>query len=601
MKCRRGYVVGRLRAGLTIRDAQSEMNTIMARLNLLHVPENRGWGAYVASFRDSALGPVRPLMWLLLGAVAMVLMIACGNAANLLLARMANRTHELGVRATLGARRGRLLRQMLTESFILGVAAGGTGIGLAWIFLHLLTSLSPGDIPGVTDATLDLRVLGFLVVITVLTSLLFGVLPSIAATRINLAEFLQSRGMRGVVGDGRRVRKGLIIVQVALVVVLLTGSGLLLRSYANVLAAPMGFSPSTVTANIMFSPEIAEMPANPLFTTASKRRLFLEGVLEKFKRIPGVQAVGAINNLPLSHWYTRTTLEAEGYPNEKSQMVELLLVTPDFFSSMGISLLRGRGFTDDDGPGHPLAVLVNEALARKYFGTVDAVGRRLRRGPDEKWTVITGVVGDVRNVKPEAAAVPEMYLPLWQGDSDNAPITGADFTVRSVLPAATVVKEMRTAMRTVDPNLALADVGTMNDLESQVTATRRFQTTLLTVFSVVSMLLAVIGVYGVIAFSVRQRTGEIGVRMALGATRWGIVAMVLREAFVLLAFGLAIGMAGALGLTRLLERFLYQVSPLDPVTYTLVPLLMLTSTVMACVVPSVRAAVIDPMTALRQE
>jgi putative ABC transport system permease protein len=390
-------------------------------------------------------------------------------------------------------------------------------------------------------------------------------------------------------------------VQIALVVVLLTGSGLLLRSYANVLAAPMGFSPSTVTANIMFSPEIAEMPTNPLFTTASKRRLFLEGVLEKFKHIPGVQAVGAINNLPLSHWYTRTTLEAEGYPNEKGQMVELLLVTPDFFSSMGIPLLRGRGFTDDDGPGHPLAVLVNEALARKYFGTVDAVGRRLRRGSDEKWTVITGVVEDVRNVKPEVAAVPEMYLPLWQGDSDNGPITGADFTVRSLLPAAIVVKEMRMAMRSIDPNLALANVATMNDLESQVTATRRFQTTLLTVFSVVAMLLAVIGVYGVIAFSVRQRTGEIGVRMALGATRWGVVALVLREAFVLLAFGLAIGMAGALGLTRLLERFLYQVSALDPVTYTLVPLLMLTTTAMACVVPSVRAAVIDPMTALRHE
>jgi predicted permease len=596
-----GYVVARLRAGITIRDAQSEMSTLMARLNLLHAPEDRGWGAHVKSFRDSALGPVRPLMWLLLGAVAMVLMIACGNAANLLLARMANRTHELGVRATLGARRGRLLRQMLTESLMLSVAAGASGIGLAWVFLHLLTRLNPGVVPGIAEAKLDLRVLGFLILTTVLTSLLFGVLPSIAATRINLAEFLQSRGMRGVVGDGLRMRKALITAQVALAVVLLTGSGLLLRSYANVLAAPMGFSPCTVTANIVFSPEIAEIPANPLFTTATKRRLFLEDVLERLKRIPGVQAVGAINNLPLSHWYTRTTLEAEGYPNEKGQMVELRLVTPGYFSSMRIPLLRGRGFTDNDGPGHPLALVVNEALARRYFGTVDAVGRRLRRGSDEKWIAITGVIGDVRNVNRETAAVPEMYLSFWQGDSDYSPAPGADFTVRSVLPAGVVVSAMRRTMRNIDSNLALADVGTMNDLESRVTASRRFQTTLLTVFSLVAMLLALIGVYGLIAFSVRQRTGEIGVRVALGATRWGVVGLVLREALVLLASGLAIGLACAFGLTRLLERFLYQVSSIDPVTYTLVPLLLLTATVTACIVPSVRAAAIDPVVALRHE
>jgi predicted permease len=596
-----GYVMARLRPATTVRDAQAEMNTLMARLNLLHMPENRGWGAYVKSFRDAALGPVRPLMWLLLGAVAMVLLIACGNAANLLLARMANRTHELGVRATLGARRGRLLRQMLTESLMLSVAAAATGIGLAWIFLHLLMHVNPGDIPGMADAKLDLLVLGFAVLVTLLTILLFGVLPSIAATQINLAEFLQSRGMRGVVGGGRRLRKGLVVVQVALVVVLLTGSELLLRSYANVLAAPMGFSPSTVTANIVFTPEIAEMPANPLLATAAKRRLFLESVLERFEHIPGVQAVGAINNLPLNHWYTKTMFEVEGYPNEKGQMTELRLVTPGYFSSMEIPLLRGLGFSGSDGPGQPLAVVVNEAFARRYFGTVDAVGRRVRRGLDGKWTAITGVVGDVRAVNRETPAVPEMYLSFWQGDSDYMPAPGADFTIRSVLPADTVVGEMRKAMRSIDPNLALADAGTMSDLESQTVARRRFQTTLLTVFSVAAMLLALIGVHGLIALSVRQRTGEIGVRMALGATRHAVVALVLREGLALLALGLAFGMAGALGLTRLLEGFLYHVPAIDPITYGLVSLLLLIATVMACIVPGVRAAAIDPMDALRHE
>jgi predicted permease len=596
-----GYVVGRLQPGVSTRKAQAEMSAIMSRLNLLHATEDRGWGAYMKSFRESALGPVRPLMWLLLCAVGLVLMIACSNAANLLLARAANRTHELGVRATLGARRGRLLRQMLTESLMLSMAAGGAGAGLAWVFLHGLLRLNPGDIPRMAEAALDSRVLGFLIAVTALTSVLFGVLPSFAATRINLAEFLRSSGMRGVVGDRRKIRGALAIAQVALVVVLLTGAGLLLRSYAKVLSAPMGFSPTTVTASVVFSPQIAEMPKDPLFNTAANRRLFLKGALSRFKRIPGVQAAGAVDVLPLSHWEAITPFEAQGYPNEKGQTVELRRVTPDYFSAMDIPLVRGRGFTDGDDSGHPLAVVVNEALARKYFGTIDAVGHRLRRSSESNWAVVTGVVGNVRNLSREAAAAPQMYLSFWQGDLDSAPVSGADFTVRSVLPANAVAKEMRAAMRNLDPNLALADVHTMSDLESEATARRRFQTTLLTVFSVAAMLLAVIGVYGLMAFSVRQRTGEIGIRMALGATRSGVVKLVLREALTLLAGGLGIGLAASAGLTRLLAGFLYQVPAIDPVTYMLVPVLLLAGTLMACVIPSVRAASIDPMSALRHE
>jgi predicted permease len=578
------------------------MGTIMSRLNRLHATYDRGWGAYVKSFRESALGPVRPLMWLLLGAVGLVLMIACGNAANLLLARAAGRTHELGVRATLGARRERLLRQMLTEAFMLSVAAGGVGAGLAWFFLHGLLRLNPGDIPRMTEATLDLRVLGFLAAVTMLTSLLFGVLPSFTVTRINLAEFLQSSGMRGVVGDRGRTRRTLAIAQVALVVVLLTAAGLLLRSYAKVLSAPMGFSPSTVTASIMFSSQIAEIPQNPLFSTAARRGLFLEDALSRFRRIPGVQAAGAVDVIPLSHWEVITPFEAAGYPNERGQTVELRRVTPEYFSAMQIPLVQGRGFTDDDGPGHPRAVVVNEALARKYFGTVDAVGHQVRQSAQDEWVTVTGVVGDVRTMSRETAAAPQMYLSFWQGDLDDVPpVNGADFVVRSVLPADAVIRQMRAAMRNLDPNLALADVRTMNDLESVAAARRRFQATLLAVFSAVAMVLAVIGVYGLIAFSVRRRTGEIGLRMALGATRSGVVKLVLREGLTLLAAGLGIGLVAAAGLSRWLTEFLYQVPAIDPVTYTLVPLLLLAATIVACLVPSARAAGIDPMDALRHE
>jgi predicted permease len=596
-----GYVLGRLNPAVTIPEAQAEMGTIMSRLNWLHAAYDRGWGAYVKSFRESALGPVRPLMWLLLGAVGLVLMIACGNAANLLLARAAGRTHELGVRAALGARRARLLRQMLTESLMLSVAAGGVGVGLAWFFLHGLLRLNPGDIPRMTMATLDLRVLGFLGVVTVLTSLLFGVLPSFTVTQINLVEFLKSSGMRGVVGDRGGHRRTLAIAQVALVVVLLTAAGLLLRSYSKVLSAPMGFSPSTVTASVMFSSQIAEMPQNPLFSTAARRGQFLEDALSRFRRIPGVQAAGAVDVIPLSHWEVNTPFEAAGYPNERGQTVELRRVTPEYFSAMQIPLVQGRGFTDDDRPGRPRAVVVNEALARKYFGTVDAVGHQIRQSAQDEWVTVTGVVGDVRTMSREAAAAPQMYLSFWQGDLDTAPVSGADFVVRSVLPADAVIRQMRAVMRNLDPNLALADVRTMNDLESVAAARRRFQATLLAVFSAVAMVLAVIGVYGLIAFSVRQRTGEIGLRMALGATRSGVVKLVLREGLTLLAAGLGIGLAAAAGLSRLLTGFLYQVSAIDPMTYMLVPLLLFVATIAACLVPSARAAGIDPMSALRHE
>jgi putative ABC transport system permease protein len=596
-----GYALARLKPGSTIREAQAEMSTIMSRLNALHSVDDRGWGAFVKSFRDTALGPVRPLMWLLLGAVGLVLLIACGNAANLLLARSASRTHELGVRATLGARRGRLLRQMLAESLLLSVAAGCAGVALAWLFLHVLLRLNPGDIPRMADASLDYRVLGFLAGATMLTTLLFGVLPSFTTTRINLAEFLKSAGMRGIVGDGTRVRKGLAIAQIAVVVVLLTGAALLLRSYAKVLAVPTGFSPSTIAVNLQFSPHFIEVSTNPLYNTAQKRRLFFADVLDRLQHIHGVQAAGIVDSLPLSHSEYLAPIEAQGYPNGKNQLVERRRVSPDYFSAMQIPLIEGQGFTDWDAPGHPVAVVVNEALARKYIGAVDAVGHHIRISPQDPWMTITGVMADVRNMSPETAAAPQMYNSFWQSDTDDAPVNGAYIAVRSLLPEDAMVKEIRAVIRSRDPNLAIADVHTMSDLESEATARRRFQTTLLTVFAVIATVLALIGVYGLLAFSVRQRTGEIGIRMALGSTRTGVINLVLREGLAMLGAGLVIGLAASLGISRLVSGFLFGVPAIDPLTYALVPFVLLVGTLAACLVPSVRAVGIDPIDALRHE
>jgi predicted permease len=589
-----GFTVARLKPGVSVRQAQAEMSSIMSHLDLLHNAGTRGWGAFVKSFRDSALGPVRPLMWLLMGSVGFVLLIACGNAANLLLARAAARTHELGVRATLGARRGRLLRQLLTESLMLSAAAGLVGVGLAWLFLHALLKLNPGDIPRMDDARLDLRVMGFVVLVSVLTSVLFGMLPSLSTTRINLAEFLKSSGMRGVSGDRRRVRHGLAIAQIALLVVLLTGTGLLLRSYAKLLSVPTGFSAATVTADVQMSSQ---------YGNAHKRRAIFGSLIERLKSVPGVQAVGVVNELPLSDSESLSTIFVEGYPNIKKQLVEERGITRGYLSAMQTPLLEGRDFSGEDISGHRLVAIVNEAFAKKYFANEDPIGRRIRSREDanEPWITVVGVAKDVRYMSLEAPAAPLVYRSFWQVEWFESSIVGAYFAVRSSLPQDVVVAQIRATVKAIDPTLAIADVHTMGELVSLDTARRRFQTALLTIFSGAAMLLAMIGMYGLLAYSVRQRTGEIGIRMALGSSKAGVMRLILREGLTLLAIGLVIGVAAALLCTRLLTSFLYGVSTFDPATFVLVPLLLLAATFAACLIPSFRAAAVDPMNALRHE
>ncbi len=584
-----GFAVARLKPGVTMGQGQAEMGTIMSRLNLLHDPKSRGWYAVVRSFRDSAFGPVRPLMFLLLGAVGFVLLIACGNAANLLLAHAASRTHELGVRATLGARRSRLLRQMLTESLVLSAAAGLLGIGLAWLFLRALLSLNPGDIPRMQNASLDVPVMAFLVFTTMLTSILFGILPSLSATRIHLAEFLKSAGQRGIMGDRRRLRNSLVITQVAMVVILLTGAGLLLRSYLKVISVPTGFSRSTVAVSVELGPQ---------YNTVEKQRAFFVQLLDKIKPVRGVQDAGLVNHLPLSGAESLTLLfEVKGFPVDKNQLVEERSVTPNYLSAMQMPLFEGRPFTDQDGPGHPPVAIVNRAFARKYFPGRDAVGGQIRSDPSAPWTTVVGVIGDVRNMSLEAPAEPQIYRPLWQ-DSE---MHSCNLAVRSSLPISAVVSTISAAVRSLDPDLAIASVHTMGDAVSKATARRRFQTTLLTVFSAIAMIMALVGVYGLLAYSVRQRTGEIGLRMALGSSRVRVVLLVLREALGLVGMGLLAGIAFAFPVTRLLRSFLYDVPALDPITFVLVPALLFVAALAACLIPSSRAASVDPISALRQE
>ena len=584
-------VLARLAPGVTLKDAQAEMSALVARLEPLHKGLMfKGMTALVKPLNKQVLGPVRPLMLLLLAAVGFVLLIACGNAANLLIARAANRRHELGVRATLGARRGRLLRQMLTESLLLGSAAGIVGIGLAYLFIRALLKLNPGNIPHMESASLDLRALAFLVLISLTTSIVFGILPALSATRINLAGFLAGAGTRGLVPDRRRTRRMLVTAQVALVVVLLTGAGLFLHSYLNVLSVQTGFSPSTIAVSV---------PIGPAYNTIEKRRAFYATLLERISTQHGIDSAGLVNYLPLTNSESFTTLWVDGYPNHDRQLVEARAITAGYLTAMQTPLLKGRNFTrDEDSPAqHPL-VIVNQTFANKFFTGKDPIGQHLRTGTDLPWSTVIGVVQDIRNQSLETAAVPQIYVSFL---SSYPPPNGADVAVRSSSPQTAIVSSIRAAVRSIDPSLAISGIHVMNDFATRATAPRRFQTTLLTLFSAIALFLAVVGVYGLLAYSVRQRTGEIGLRMALGSTRTGIARLILREGLSLLITGLCLGMVVAVAFARSLRGFLYEIPALDPLTFALVPALLFIATLAACLIPSAHAATTDPMVALRHE
>ena len=588
-----GVALARLKPQMTVEEAQAEMNTIMSRLDLLHDEDMRGSSVLVTPFMDTALGPARPLMRLLLGAVCFVLLIACANAANLLLARAANRPHELGVRATLGAGRGRLLRQMFAESLILSCLSGLVGVGLAYAFLKALLKLDPGDVPRMQDARLDLPVMLFLVSVTILTSILFGALPSLCATRIDLGAFLKTAGIGGIAGDRRRMRTHLVVVQVALVVLLLVGTGLLLRSYVNVLAVQTGFSASTVTVSLKL---------NPPHTVARSGQIFTGKLVEAMKNVHGVHAAGLVNCLPLSNTEGITSIELERYPNQKKQVVEQRRVTSDYLAAMQIPLLDGRAFTEDDDQGYSSVAIVNQAFAKQYFAGASPIQHRVRGSSDTQWLTIVGEIGNVRNTSVEAVPPAQIYVPLWQKDSDEEPTAMSVYlAVRSSLSKELIVPEIRAAARSLDPNLAIAEISTMYDRVSQATARRRFQMTLLTLLSGVATFLAIVGVYGLLTYSVRQRTAEIGIRMALGSSRIRVLLLILQEGLGLIGVGILIGLAAALLSTKLLNGFLYGVPRIDPVTFLMVPTLLAFATLAACLIPSWKASRIDPMTALRHE
>ncbi|MGZ5719408.1 MAG: ADOP family duplicated permease [Burkholderiales bacterium] len=579
----RGNAVARLKAGVSIAQAQAETSTLMVRLDKLHDARVRGWGAQVENFVDSTVGHVRALLWLLLGAVCIVLLIACGNAANLLLARAASRMRELGVRVALGAGRSRIIRQLLTESLLIGLVAGGVGICLAYVFLRVLPHLNPGNIPRLNEASLDTRVLFFTVVVSVLTSVITGILSASAVSRINLTDFLATSSSRSVAG-AHTVQSTLIVVESALVVVLLAGAGLFIRSYINVVSVDTGFSQSTVAMNI----ELDARYSQP------QRVEFFRNLFARVEALPGVQKVGGISNLPLSNSEDLREFEVDGYPNKKGQLAEFRWATPQYFSVMGIPLAAGRLFTQEDKSNRSIAI-VNESFANKYFNNRNQIGGRVSRDDDHtQWSTVVGVIGDVRDSALEKAPEPQIYY--LDGDFE-----GGYIAVRSTLPAKSLAANIRSTLRSIDPSLAVGDIQTMGDLESEASAQRRFQTSLLSVFAGIALFLALVGLYGLMAYSVSRRTREVGIRIALGAQRTDVMLLVLKRASLLLVLGLVSGLVASWFATRAIQAFLFGVGRHDPLTTLSVCALLAVSGLIAAIIPARRAASIDPNQALRTE
>jgi putative ABC transport system permease protein len=572
-------VVGRLGGGTGISQAQWEISAIQKRLEPVH-PEG-ALQALLVPFVETAIGPVRPLMRLLMGAVCLVLLLACGNLACLLLARAANRVHEMGVRTALGAQRSRLVRMLVTESMLLALVGGTLAVGLSLAVTRLVVNLNPGDIPRFEETAVDWRVLLFGLAVAVGTGFAAGILPAVSASFVNVSALLRQGG-RGAAGGSWSARNALVVAEIALAVVLLTGAGLLIRSYLAVQGEFKGFAPSTLTMNITLDEQAQGVNG------------FRRELMRHIQRLPGVQAAGSIDDLPLSANEDIGFLEVEGYTSKLKQWVRARGTAGEYFRAMQIPLIAGRYLNDADIAAKPFemeeSVVVSESFAKRYFPGRNALGRRLGINGPAKSTIV-GIVGDVRHSSLEEAPKPIVYAQNGSADSVVIRTRGSPEAI-----VASVRKEV-----SAFGGAMVTDVQTMSQYVDQAAARRRFQTVALTAFASVAVFLTLVGLYGLIAFTVRQRAAEIGVRMALGATPGAMIRMVILSGLKLTFAGLAIGVCSALALARGMATFIYGIPAIDPVTFFGVPALMLAITFIACVFPAWKAAQIDPVDALRQQ
>jgi putative ABC transport system permease protein len=586
-------IFGRLQPGVTREQAQVEVATVFSRLEQQYPEANKGLGLTVVSLHEKVVGKTRTALLILLGAVGFVLLIACANVANLMMTRATARQKEIALRTALGASRGRIARQLLTESAALALVGGGFGLLLGGLGIELLVRLGPENLPRMQSIGLDAYVLGFTVLLSLLTGLLFGLAPVLQIRKASFNAALKEGG-RGSTDGGRRSlgRRSLVVSEVALALMLLIGGGLLVRSFLRLVSIDPGFNPHNVLTMTIST-------AGSEHKTGPQRVAFFDRLIERVDSLPGVQSSSAINHLPLAGdlWTLGFTIEGRPalLPGE-GQGAVYRIVRPEYFQTMGATLLSGRDFTARDNEKSPGVVIINESMARHYWANQNPLGKRITVA-DDGLREIVGIVKDTRQGEWSAQASPEAYLPHLQVPSPR----GLTLVVRSASDPLSLVGAVQNAVWAIDKNLPVSEIRTMDDVVSEAVGPQRFNTILLGLFSAVALILAVVGIYGVLSDSVTARTHEIGVRMALGAQALDVLKMIVRQGMVLVAIGIGIGLAGAYLLTQLMSTLLYEVSTTDRLTFVTTALALATVALGACLVPARRATKVDPLVALRYE
>jgi len=588
--------LARLKPGVTLAQANSELDALGQRLAKAYPDTNSNLTFRVEPALDALVGDLRPQFRILFGAVGLVLLIGCANVANLLLARATSRQREFAIRAALGAGRGRIVRQLLIESGILALAGGTLGLLIATWGSSFLERLAGNSIPRLAGASIDARVLAFTLLASMATAILFGIAPALQLSKIGISETLKE-GSRGAGHSAYRklMRNALVVAETTLAVILLSGAGLLIRSLVSLEHVNPGFDPHGVIA---FTTELPD----PRYPKAEMAEAFYRQLLERVRALPGVESASAVMPLPLSDAVIRTSFEIEGRPVAKADepLAHMRIASPDYFSVMRIPLVKGRVFTEADRADSPLVIVINKALADKHFPGEDPIGKHIKPGfsisGPSRLRKIVGVVGDVKHRGLGRPDDPEAYLPEEQ--------MGAGFmvgVVRTNAPTAGLLPMIREQVASLDKDIPVYDVKSMDDYVAASVAQPRLDSTLLGIFAGLALVLAMVGIYGVMSFSVEQRTNEIGIRMTLGAQRRDVLQLVLWQALVIGATGAVLGIAGALATSGLLKSLLFGVRPSDPATLAGVAILLVGCVLVACYIPARRAMRVDPMVALRYE
>jgi predicted permease len=586
--------IARLKDGVTIAQAQADMNNVAARIEQQNPITNEGRGVKVTSLHDNLSGDYKQALLILLGVVGCVLLVACVNVANLMLARATARQREFALRAALGASRWRIIRQLLIESLLLAVAGGALGFALSLWALHLLLNAIPIQLPFWMDFGIDLRVLAFTLGITLLTGLIFGAVPALQTSRVDLNDTLKEGG-RGASGFRGRSRSMLVVTEIALSLVLLVGAGLMIQSFLRLRQVNIGLDAHNVlTANVILP--------RAKYREPQQRIAFFKQLVERVCNVPGVDSAGATGTLPLNGNNWGRSLTVEGYPVLRvgqAPSIQHTVVTPGYFRSMGITLLAGRDFTDADTADSLKVTIVDERLARHYWPNDSAVGKRVRFGPpenNEPWHTIVGVVRAVRHQRMQEDTEESVYLPHMQ-----IPVTNLTLVARTAADPHDITGAIRREVSQLDRDQPISEIATMDEVVAESIWQPRLYATLFAVFAGGALVLALIGIYGVMAFLVQTRTHEIGVRMALGATARDVFKLIVGRGMKLTIFGIVVGVAGAIALTRLMHGLLFNTSATDPFVFIVISILLSLAALLACYIPARRAARVDPLIALRYE